>query len=58
MGAVDLDVAVGADDQQAGAGEVAGQMEQQIERAAVGVVQVLEDDQQRLDAARRCAGSR
>ena len=48
MGAVDLDVAVGADEQQAGAVEVAGQMDEQIERAAVGVVQVLEDDDQRL----------
>jgi len=42
--AVDFDVAVGADDQKARAGEVARKVKQEIERAPVGVVQVLEDD--------------
>ena len=57
VGAVDLDVAVGADDQQPRALEVAGDVQQQVERAAVGPVQVFEDEEQRLDASRRCAGS-
>ena len=57
MGAIDLHVAVGADDQQPCAVQVASQVEQQVERAAVGVVQVFEYHQQRAAVQRHCAAS-
>ncbi len=48
VAAVDLDVAVGADDQQPRTGEIAGEVLQQVERALVGPVQVLQHQQQGL----------
>jgi hypothetical protein len=49
MGAVDLDVAVGSDDHESSARQISGEVDQEIERAPVRVVQVLEDDQEGLD---------
>ena len=48
MGAVDLNVAVVADDEDAGAFEVAREVDQEVEGAAVGPMEVFEDDEQRL----------
>ena len=48
--AAELDVAVGADQQQAGAGEPAGDEAQQQQRGLVGPVQVVEHDHQRARA--------
>ena len=48
--AAELDVAVGADDQQAGVGEPAGEEAQQQQRRLVGPVQIVEHDDQRAGA--------
>jgi len=49
VGPVDLDVAVAPDDEEPGAGQVAGEVYQVIERAAVGPVEVFDDQEDRLD---------
>jgi len=46
--AIDLDVAVRADHKDSCAAQVACDVKQQVERAAVGVVQVFKHDQERL----------
>ena len=51
MGAIDLDVPVGPHDQQPGPLEVARQVDEQVEGAPIGPVQVLEYEEQRLDPA-------
>src|SRR5213594_66971 len=45
---VDLDVAIVQDYEQPGAHQPAGKVDEEIERSAVGPVQVLETDHQRL----------
>ena len=45
MGAIDFHVAVRADYQNSCVVQIAGNVEQQVERAAVGVVQVFEHHQ-------------
>src|SRR5205085_9710785 len=51
MIAVHLDVAVGRDEKEAGALEVPRQMDQEVEGAAVGPVEVFQDDRHGLHAA-------
>ena len=47
---VHLHVPVGADHQQPGPREVTGEVDEKIQGAAVGPVEVFQDEQQRLDA--------
>ena len=49
MAPVDLDIAIGADHQQTGSLQVAREVKKEVDGAAVGVVQVFEDDQERLN---------
>ena len=49
MGAVHLHIAIGADNSQAGALQIACHVQQQVQRAAIGPVEVLKNNQQRLD---------
>ena len=46
MCAVHLDIAIGTHDEYARSAKIACQVEQQIERASIGVVQVFEHEQQ------------
>ena len=50
MGAVYLHIPVGADNQKPGPGQIAGDMGQHVQGALVGIMQVFQDNQQRLDA--------
>jgi hypothetical protein len=45
VGAIDFYIAINANYQNSGAMQITGNVEQQVERAAVGVVEVLEHDQ-------------
>ena len=57
MAAAQLDVAIGADQQQASRAQLAREELEQEQRGLVGPVQVVEDDDQRPARARRCAAS-
>ncbi len=48
MGAVDLHVAIRSEHQQAGIADISGKMHEKLERAAVGLVQILEHEHDRL----------
>ena len=53
MRALELDVAVGPDDQETRAADPAGEVHEQQQRRLVGPVHVVEDDHERSDAGRR-----